>query len=52
MIGEHLQQTRPLGADQAARAVVKVLEHRLDLGEMAEVKQSLPQDVRALFPTH
>jgi uncharacterized protein (DUF2267 family) len=49
-IGEHLEQTRPLGADEAARAVFKVLDHHLDAGEMAEVKQSLPQDIRTLFP--
>lgn len=51
-ISEHLQQTRPLGADEAARAVFKVLDHYLDPGEMGEVKQSLPQDIRALFPVH
>ena len=51
-IGEHLEQTRPLGADEAVRAVFKVLDHYLDPGEMAEVKQALPQDIRALFPVH
>jgi uncharacterized protein (DUF2267 family) len=51
-IGGHLEHTRPLGADQAARAVFKVLDHYLDPGEMAEVKQSLPQDIRTLFPVH
>jgi uncharacterized protein (DUF2267 family) len=49
-IAEHLEQTRPLGADAAARAVFKVLDHYLDPGEMAEVKQSLPQEIRTLFP--
>ncbi len=51
-VGEHLEQTRPLGADEATRAVFKVLDHYLDPGEMADVKQSLPQDIRALFPVH
>lgn len=51
-IGEHLEQTRPLGADEAARAVFKVLDHYLDPGEMADVKQSLPQEIRTLFPVH
>lgn len=50
-IGSHLE-TRPLGADEAARAVFKVLDHYLDPGEMAEVKQSLPRDIRTLFPVH
>lgn len=51
-IGEHLEQTRPLGADDAALAVFKILDHYLDPGEIAEVKQSLPQDIRTLFPVH
>jgi uncharacterized protein (DUF2267 family) len=51
-IGEHLEQTRPLGADEAARAVFKILDHYLDPGEIADVKQSLPQDIRMLFPVH
>ncbi len=51
-VGEHLEQTRPLGADEATRAVFKVLDHYLDPGEMADVKQSLPQDIRTLFPVH
>src|SRR5262245_19506986 len=48
-ISEHFELTRSLGADEAARAVFKVLEHHRDPGEMAQVKQSLPQDVRALL---
>jgi uncharacterized protein (DUF2267 family) len=51
-IGEHLALTRPLGADEAARAVFKVLDHYLDPGEMAEVKQALPEEIRTLFPVH
>jgi uncharacterized protein (DUF2267 family) len=51
-IGEYLEQTRPLGADEAARAVFKILDHYIDPGEIAEVKQSLPQDIRTLFPVH
>jgi uncharacterized protein (DUF2267 family) len=51
-IDTHLQQTRTLGADEAVRAVFKVLDHYLDPGEMAEVKQALPHEIRALFPVH
>jgi hypothetical protein len=50
LIAKHLEQTRPLGADEAARAVFKVLHHHLAPGEMAEMKQNLPQDIRMLFP--
>jgi uncharacterized protein (DUF2267 family) len=49
-ISEHFEQTRPLGAEEAARAVFKVLDHYVDPGEMADVKQSLPESVRTLFP--
>jgi uncharacterized protein (DUF2267 family) len=51
-IAEHLEQTRPLGADAAARAAFKVLDHHLDPGEMAAVKRNLPPDIRVLFPVH
>ncbi len=51
-VEEHLEHTRPLGADEATRAVFKVLDHYLDPGEMVDVKQSLPQDIRTLFPVH
>lgn len=51
-IGEYLKHVRPLGADEAARAVFKVLDHYVDPGEISEVKQALPQDIRALFPVH
>ena len=51
-VGEHCKQTRPLGAEEAARAVFKVLDHYLDPGEMADLKQSLPESVRTLFPVH
>jgi uncharacterized protein (DUF2267 family) len=51
-ISEHLEQTRPLGADDAARAVFKVLDHYLDPGEIADVKHALPEEIRTLFPVH
>jgi uncharacterized protein (DUF2267 family) len=51
-IGEYLEQSPPLGADEAARAVFNVLDHYLDPGEIAEVKGSLPQDIRTLYPVH
>ena len=49
-INEHLQNIRPLGADEAARAVFRVLENRIPAGELNEVKQMLPPEIRALFP--
>ena len=34
------------------RAVFKVLEHRVASGEIADVKATLPEDVRQLWPQH
>jgi uncharacterized protein (DUF2267 family) len=36
-INEHSDQTRPLGADEAAHFVFRVLDRYLDPGEMAQV---------------
>jgi uncharacterized protein (DUF2267 family) len=48
-MSEHFEQTRPLGAEEAARAVFKVLDHYVDPGEMADVKRSQPESGRTLF---
>ncbi len=50
-INEQLQNIRPLGADEAARAVFRVLENNITPGEIAEVKQMLPPEIRTLFPS-
>lgn len=34
----------------AVRAVFKVLQRHIGRGEMEEVKQALPHDIRTLFP--
>ena len=49
-INENLQNIRPMGAEEAARAVFRVLEQHIPMGEMNEVKQMLPPDIRSLFP--
>lgn len=49
-IHQHLQNVRPLGADEAARAVFRVLDKHIPAGELSEVKQMLPPDIRSFFP--
>jgi uncharacterized protein (DUF2267 family)/ferritin-like metal-binding protein YciE len=49
-INEHLTQIGPIGAEDAARAVFRVLDRHITRGELEEVKLSLPQDIRTLFP--
>jgi uncharacterized protein (DUF2267 family) len=40
-----------LDADQAARAVLRVLSERVSEGEIAQVRHVLPEPVRDLWPT-
>jgi uncharacterized protein (DUF2267 family) len=49
-IAERLAHTRPISPDDAARAVFQVLETHVDSGEIRQVMQALPQDIRALWP--
>jgi uncharacterized protein (DUF2267 family) len=51
-ISTHFAHTRPIGADDAARAVFQVLDRHVSPGEIQDVVQTLPQDVRALWPQH
>lgn len=39
-----------LGAEDALRGVFKLLDHRVSEGEIGDVRQALPAEVRALWP--
>jgi uncharacterized protein (DUF2267 family) len=50
LVSRELAQMRPVGADDAARAVFQVLNHYVDPGQVAKVRDALPEDVRRLWP--
>ncbi|MDX8512046.1 DUF2267 domain-containing protein [Mesorhizobium captivum] len=49
-IAEGLKSGRPVNANDAARTVFKAVAHHIDLGQSAKVRDSLPKDVKALWP--
>ncbi|MBP1884329.1 DUF2267 domain-containing protein [Sinorhizobium mexicanum] len=49
-VKEELAFTRPVDAKDAVQTVFAVLSHYLDPGQIAKVRESLPQDIRALWP--
>ncbi len=49
-LSEKLRNTRPVAPAEAARAVFMVLNHHVDPGQVAHVRQSLPEDIRKLWP--
>jgi uncharacterized protein (DUF2267 family) len=51
-VNSDLQNIRPIGADDAVRAVFRVVGRNCDPGEVREVIGSLPADVRTLWPDH
>ena len=49
-VAEHLGRIGPIDPRDAARAVFRVLDRHVPRGEMDEVKQQLPEEIRVLFP--
>lgn len=45
-IQNHLQHMRPMGADDACRAVFSVLDHHVGAAELDKIKQILPEEIR------
>jgi uncharacterized protein (DUF2267 family) len=51
-VSRHFVNIRPIGADDAVRAVFGVLGHYCDPGEIREVIEALPSEIRTLWPDH
>lgn len=49
-IGKELQNIRPMGADDAARAVFRTLNRHVSKNELDQVRQALPHAIRGLWP--
>jgi uncharacterized protein (DUF2267 family) len=50
IISAELRNLRPVDARDAARAVFQVLNHYVDPGQVANVRNALPEEVRRLWP--
>jgi uncharacterized protein (DUF2267 family) len=52
LIAMQFPPSQPVDAEQAANAVFQVLEDHVTAGEIRDVLQNLPQDIRTLWPHH
>jgi len=50
MIGEHFQNDPAVDPEKVARAVFKLLSHRITEGEIQDIKQVLPKEIEELWP--
>jgi len=50
LISQDLRNLRPVNPTEAAQAVFQVLNHYLDPGQIGNVREALPEDVRRLWP--
>jgi uncharacterized protein (DUF2267 family) len=49
-IAAELSDTRPIDPRDAARAVFQMLNSRIAIGQVEKIRQSLPADIRQLWP--
>ncbi|MCC6888306.1 MAG: DUF2267 domain-containing protein [Hyphomicrobiales bacterium] len=49
-VGNGLAGVRPVNARNATEAVFRVLNHHVDPGQIANVREALPEEIRALWP--
>jgi uncharacterized protein (DUF2267 family) len=50
-VGEGLENIRPINRVDATRAVFEVLNRHVTAGQVANVREALPEEVRALWPS-
>ncbi len=50
LVSADLQNIRPVSPTDGARAVFQVLNHYVDPGQIAKVRDALPEEVRRLWP--
>ncbi|HKS89876.1 MAG TPA: DUF2267 domain-containing protein [Stellaceae bacterium] len=50
-VNEELRDTRSVDPDDAARAVFRTMSRHVSAGQIDKVRQSLPEDIRRLWPT-
>jgi uncharacterized protein (DUF2267 family) len=50
IIANELSSTRPVGAEDAARAVFRTINQHVDPGQIEKVRHALPEEVRAMWP--
>jgi uncharacterized protein (DUF2267 family) len=50
-IASGLKPGRPIDPGDAARTVFRVLVHHVDLGQSAKIRDALPKEIQALWPT-
>jgi uncharacterized protein (DUF2267 family) len=46
-----LGKTRPVNVPAAVRSVFQVLNHHVDPNQVEKVREALPKDIRAIWPT-
>jgi uncharacterized protein (DUF2267 family) len=49
-VARSLEDTRPVNVKDATQAVFKVLNHYIDPHQVEKVRQSLPENIRAIWP--
>lgn len=52
IVSDDMEGVRPVNAKEGAQSVFKVLNHHVDPGQVRNVREALPEEVRGLWPEH